>query len=361
MDKGSPCAGCKSPVGQSHMKCSGCKQKFDILCAGFTESNYKKLSKSQKNVWVCLNCRSKIPRGDNSNTPVRQAPALDSRDFISGEISPTGNVTMRTKVRLENTSSLEQDTNTTSEVIRKIIREEIQIALRDCLENSIGKMCSEIKEFRESLTFLNSQFEEIKLETKEKNRTIERLDSENKELRHIVNSLRQEMNHVQQQSRSTNLEIQCVPEHKSENLYSLVKQLTSKVKCDVSEKDVLHCTRVSKLDHKSQRPRSIVVKLSSQKIRDTVLAACIKYNKANPKDKLHAAHLGISCENIVPIFVTEHLSPDNKSLHAATRKKAKDLNYKYAWVRNGHIFLRKTDFSERILINNIDKLKSLPN
>ncbi|XP_045459871.1 uncharacterized protein LOC123670420 [Melitaea cinxia] len=168
------------------------------------------------------------------------------------------------------------------------------------------------------------------------------------------------MNHMQQQSRSNNIEIQCVPEHRSENLYTMFKQLVSTVKCDVSEGDVLHCTRIAKLDHKSKRPRTIVVKLSSQKIRDTVLAACTKYNKANPRDRLHAAHLGISCENIVPIFITEHLSPVNKSLHAATRKKAKDLDYKYVWFRNGHIFLRKTEFSERILINNMDKLKNLP-
>lgn len=243
--------------------------------------------------------------------------------------------------------------------MRKTIREEIQLAFKDMFEENIEKMLNEIKDFKDSLTFLNSKFEELRLEKSERNGTIKKLENENQELRRSVESLTKEMNQLQQQSRSSNLEIQCVPESRSENVYTLVKQLSSKVKCDLLDKDILHCTRIAKQDPKTLRPRAIVVKFSSQRIRDTVLATCIKYNKQNPKDKLHAAHLGISCDNIVPVYVSEHLSPENKSLHAATRKKAKEHNYKYVWVRNGHIFLRKNDSSERIVINSIEKLNSL--
>ncbi|VVC94636.1 unnamed protein product [Leptidea sinapis] len=60
--------------------------------------------------------------------------------------------------------------------------------------------------------------------------------------------------------------------------------------------------------HKSTHPRSIVVNFSSQRIRDTLIAACIRFNKVNSKQKLHSGHLGSLC----PAFVAEHLSPTNK-------------------------------------------------
>lgn len=50
-------------------------------------------------------------------------------------------------------------------------------------------------------------------------------------------------------------------------------------------------------------------------------------------------------------FVNLFLSPVNKSLHAAARIRAKELNYKYTWINNGRIFMRKDDFGEAILID----------
>ena len=57
------------------------------------------------------------------------------------------------------------------------------------------------------------------------------------------------------------------------------------------------------------------------------------------------------------VYVSEHLSPANKSLHAAARLKAKELNYKFTWIRNGRIFVRKDESSEFILIRNTESLK----
>lgn len=92
MDKGELCAGCKSTVTDlQYMKCNTCKLKFDIICAGVSESSFKRLTKTQKNSWICTICRSKVPKSDNTNTPVRQAPAPDVRaTSMSNESAGTG-------------------------------------------------------------------------------------------------------------------------------------------------------------------------------------------------------------------------------------------------------------------------------
>lgn len=48
-----------------------------------------------------------------------------------------------------------------------------------------------------------------------------------------------------------------------------------------------------------------------------------------------------------------------KSRHAATRIKAREMSYKFVWVRNGRIFVRKTVEDQAIVIKNLDSLNLL--
>ncbi|KAL4707843.1 hypothetical protein ACJJTC_001789 [Scirpophaga incertulas] len=69
-----PCAGCKAIVSEedAYMRCKKCKQIYDIFCANMNKDMFDKSSDELKKSWVCVECRSKIPKGDNSHTPVRQ-------------------------------------------------------------------------------------------------------------------------------------------------------------------------------------------------------------------------------------------------------------------------------------------------
>lgn len=118
------------------------------------------------------------------------------------------------------------------------------------------------------------------------------------------------------------------------------------------------CTRIAKRDTSNPRPRSVLER-SSPRLRDTFLAACVNYNKANSKAKLNSSHLGISMDKPTQIYVTEHLSPENKALHAATRTRAKELGYKFVWTRNGRIFIKKDESSPAIVIGDREKLNLL--
>ncbi|XP_013161327.1 PREDICTED: uncharacterized protein LOC106113142 [Papilio xuthus] len=160
---------------------------------------------------------------------------------------------------------------------------------------------------------------------------------------------------LEQSMRESNLEINGIPEHKSENLVNTVLQLGNVIDHPINEEDILKATRVMKFNKESDRPRSVIVKLKSPLCRDSVIAAVTKFNKKNAKDKLSSHHLGISGAR-VPVFVAEHLIPSSKTLHAAARKKSKELNYKFVWVRNGRIYVRKDESCKAILIRDMDSL-----
>ncbi|VVC98073.1 unnamed protein product [Leptidea sinapis] len=53
-----------------------------------------------------------------------------------------------------------------------------------------------------------------------------------------------------------------------------------------------------------------------------------------------------------PVFISENLSPQTKRLHYITTDYAKSNGFKYCWVTNGKIFLRRQDGTGLILIKN---------
>lgn len=184
------------------------------------------------------------------------------------------------------------------------------------------------------------------------------MEHENKVLQSQVSDLNNRLNQFEQLSRDCNLEIQCVPERKSENLKTILHELTTTIDCKLPEHELLNFHRVARVNPQSTRPRSIVVRLSSPLVRDKLIAAVKSFNKSHVSDKLNTSHLGLGGEK-KPIYVCEHLSPSNKQLHAAVRKVTKDKNYQFVWVRNGRIFIRKDVNSKSYIVKDLEFLNSL--
>ncbi|XP_028171069.1 uncharacterized protein LOC114360541 [Ostrinia furnacalis] len=226
------------------------------------------------------------------------------------------------------------------------------------LNEKLAPIKEEMEQITTSMSFMSARFDSIEAEHKAASDTVKELVADNIKLNNTVTHLTQRLSYLEQQSRANNLEIQCVPESKSENLMNIISQLGHVVKCKLNEEVIANCTRVAKVNPSTARPRSIVVQFVSPKTRDQVLAATYKFNKDNPNDKLCTAHLGFGGDKM-PVFVVEHLSPHNKALHAAVRLRAKEKCYKYVWVRSGKIFARKNDDSGYILIKEFNDLSKI--
>lgn len=354
MDK---CGGCLQLIDKNDgtMKCSHCKMHYHELC--IKNATHVPISAVILSNWLCPNCQPKTVRGDN--TPVRsnasiKVPALDD------------NVTRRKKAISTNTPDISQlNSPLTQTEVRDIVKVEIKDLIKhlnDTMTNFVNKglksIKDEIAQVNESMKFMNAQYEEIRTEISNKFATVTQLQKDNEHLKSTVKELNTRINIMEQQARSSNIEIHCMPEHKGENLVSSVVNLSRVISCELTENNIHHVTRVAKRDPTSSRPKSIVVQFNSPRVRDTFLAASIKYNKNNPDDKLNSHLLGIGGKK-ESIFIAEHLSPTNKLLHAEARKKAKDNNYKFVWVRNGKIFMRKSEGSDYKYIKDFDSLMKL--
>lgn len=342
--------------------------------------------------------QSSTPKGDNTTLPTRAAPQSSTTrrtdipipqdtpscsfskqattyptdDMVdeTSQASPTSalqfsSIACKTSGNSNSRSSLsdretEDDDNApiTRKVLRDIITAEIGSALKNLTleQRQLGEI---VNNFQQAIISFNGKFEDLKATLDDKSDKIDKLEKENLVLRESVLHLTQRINSSEQHARASNIEIQCVPENKSENLVSSILHLSQEIKCDVSDADITHCTRVAKKNPDSIRPRSILVKFCNPRKRDSFLAAALKYNRTHPKNRLNSRHLGSTLDKQQPVYVVEQLSPEIKSLHAATRARAKLLGYKFVWVRSGRIFIKKAEETDRILIDSVDKLDSL--
>ncbi|CAK1595322.1 unnamed protein product [Parnassius mnemosyne] len=304
--------------------CIKCDKKYHYACMMIDR---KIISSDLLATWACPECVHQLPKPTNKeNTPVRNVTTV------------RGNK----RVAIGSPHSDSEKVNISMEDIRLVVEGVMEDKMNDLFkrfnENLAGFFAKEIKPMRdellsikESLTFINDQ---------------------------NCSALAQRVNQIEQHSRQCNLELQNVPESRNENLITMITKLGKVIGSSLKENDILNCTRTAKINRESRRPRSIIVHLASPRIRDEMLAMTSKYNKANSDNKLNTTHLGLT-GHTTPVFVTEHLSPANKAIHAAARLKARERGYKYMWVRNGRVFMRKTDDSDYILVKNLDSLKKL--
>ncbi|XP_028160478.1 uncharacterized protein LOC114352911 [Ostrinia furnacalis] len=339
------------------MECGACASSYHSLCVAISAEDLGNLSAKAKRDWLCPECRTRRPRSDNSNTPVR--PSTPSN------MNPDANVTVRRK-KPQSLIEPAGDTNVSRSELRTIIQEELRAVMRDFTcelksdwNRQLKAIRGEISGLTESIQFMNDSFESFKTDLSHCMTKINSIEKDRDMIRSELNSITNRLNQIEQISRSSNLEIQCVPEHKSENLLTIVTQLGKAVSCPISESDVHYCSRTAKKNPESPRPRSILVKLSSPRNRDSLLAAVMKYNKSHPQDRLNTGHVGLKSDKRTPIYVVENLSPDNKFLHGMARNRAKELQYKHVWVRGGRIYMRKTDTSEYVLVRSAATLDSL--
>lgn len=333
------------------IECKVCGKAFHIACVTSSEAK----SCDEDSQWSCPMCSIKRPKGSNNdNTPVRFNP----------------NITLRSSKRPALQSPPKSDSGLTNDDVRSIVQDVMEKemnALLSKLNTSLGAHLArelkcikeEIKDMKDSMNFMNEKYEEVLKEHSDAKNKIAALEEQNSNLNSIVKELNSRLNSIEQNARSNNVEIQCVPERKDENLSTIIGNLSGVVNCKVGKDDISYCTRVAKMNRSSDRPRSIVVQFKTTRTRDEFMAAVIKFNKNKSlHEKLNTTHIGISGQK-APIFVMDHLSPSNRALHAATRITAKERGYKYVWIRKGLIHVRKTDDSNFIIIRDMNSLMKL--
>lgn len=324
------------------MSCHNCKQNYDLACANLSPKRYKKMSPDGRLNWKCLECRSKEPKADNSNTPVRAV--FQTVEEGEDDVEQDRHVTVRRARSVDN--------YITKEALKGILSEEIETTLTRLGFSQLKNINTQFSEIQESIAYISGQYEDIKKLLNTTSSDLQSLKAENNSLKETLNKLTvrvktlEEENMKQQQwVRLQNIEITGVPEDKEENTVAIVQKVSEYIGVDIALSDVEFAHRVQPRRAASAvRARPIIARLKQRILKDKIMASARKHRNLNTKE------VGIAGE-ISKIYINEHLTKDNKILLKLCKQKAKELNYKYIWTKNCRIFVRKNEISPPISIN----------
>lgn len=362
---------CESVIGEDRVICDYCERHFHYSCCGFTERSFRRITRSQATL-LCSECRlaaQKKPRSDSASVtptdtdvlPSNLCPQVDSELFVSER--------MMEKLCTKVIDGLSRN-------VKTIIAEELSTYAREMgeLRVSLGVVNKEFDEFKIRLSNLNDENVLLKnklTELEHKNQELEyKIDelatvkaerskhpSNEDHIKARCDELSIRVSEFEQRSRRSNIELQNIPEKEREDLVEIVQRISTKIGIPVCSGDIAAIHRVRKRPQEptsttEKRPRNIVVRFCLDHKRDVFLAAA-RAHRGFP-----ATEIGYSNTN-TRVFITEHLTLENKLLHREVRAWAKAKNYRFVWVKNARIFLREKPDSQVFHITSVQDLRKL--
>lgn len=279
----------------------------------------------------------------STNVNLTREPSHSDSEVTS---SPQRNITARTKrPRMESSpNKQESSSNVSLELIMTTLttmktQQEVTFAkifseMSDVKEkvHQIQKTNSEIEK---SMEYMYKHYEDLKLQILD----LEKTRDKNSE---TINQLERQLQDIKLSSRSSAVEIRNVPNKENETveeMINIVSQIGKSIDFEVSASEIRDIYR---LPAKPGTNKTIVTEFSSVHTKTNYLSAARNFNKSRKlEDKLNTKVVGM-CGDKKPIYVDEYLPGSMKKLFLQSRDFAKKNSFKFCWISNGKILLRKS-------------------
>lgn len=208
----------------------------------------------------------------------------------------------------------------------------------------------------------NSKLDELE-------KKLEQRDHEISNLKATIYTLQDQLIQQAQVAVSNELEIIGLPEEANENIVHLVKTTASiKLGVKLEDADIDWISRVGPRTPKPQNepttelgkdqtakadplPRPVVVRLVRRTKRSEILKAA-KSRKTIKTD-------GITADPGHTLFFNERLTKHNRTLFREAKSRSKLYEWKYCWISNGTILLRKQEKQTAHIIRSVVDLDRL--
>lgn len=204
--------------------------------------------------------------------------------------------------------------------------------------------------------------------TLEVSNLIENQQKETSLLNHTIASLQDQLNEQEQKSLRYELEIMGIPEQENENLFHLIG-LTAKM-AGINLDPNLDLESVNRVGPKPKEPKEHKEPSNKKSLPRSVVVRFHRFTKRNElieatkvRKNLSSTSIGITGPES-KLYINERLTKYNRQLFRESRARAKQNGFKYCWVKNGCIYVRKGDKMphERLLnTSDIDQILGLPN
>lgn len=284
---------------QVKLQCSDCEKEFHALCYNYSKADVECLA-AEGLPWRCKQC----------NATRRKSLRFDA-DVSEGKLT-LDDIMQKIVEIVENQKKQEADFNKAYE------------HMNDKLEENTKS----VMEHKESIDKC------LKL--------VDELVAENSRLTRKVSELESKIEDMEQYSRASMVEIHGVPVSQGEDVVEVVKNVGKGLDMDITESMIDACHRLGRRPGPDSPPPGIIVKFVRRLDKEQLL------KKRRVKSNFSTRHMNLPMDQ--PVYINEALSPARRRLFAEARKAKKDNGYKFLWVRNGRILMRKDEKDEVIQV-----------
>lgn len=294
-----------------YVKCVECESMFHLTC--------KKIpTRGAKKDWTCEKCKPD--------------KAKSSSSIGSNKSSNTG-ITVTKEFILNTLEAFKKEMFSEMKNYGKKL-DEVTVSLQ-FLADAVDKATKSTEDLTKGMARIQKENDQIKLE--------------NESLRKEVRNMQTRINNMEQYSRRSNVEITGIPPTKGEDVCSIVQDIGKVIGAEIRPEEVVAAHRVP--TYNRERTPQIIVQFQSRIQRNLFLD---KFKEARRNTRELTANQVNKNFRSNPFYVNEHLTSENKILLSKAKSKCREVGYKYAWCKEGKIFVRKTDGVNAIRIESED-------
>lgn len=334
------------PVESESLLCSGpCGGRYHFICGGFSDTSFRRLNQAKKSKWRCCSCLD-LQIAPNLLT----APKTATVDPNIRRTVPTPSQVSSVVPIPSQVSSVDPTPSQFSSIDPEILEffKSHYKELKELINTSVNEITTSLGYNTDLIQELKDAIKDLQTDNKNLRTKNQELAAENKQIKSELKDLNFAVIELKQYSRRTNLEISLLPEGENENIMEVLTKIENISQTKIVE-NITAAHRVP--SYSADRAKSIVVQFKTKDFRDQqlkILKAC----------KLKASDISPRFPD-TPVYVNEHLTPELKSLFRDARKAKVDKNFKFCWVRDGKIFLRKDESSRVLRVKNHDDLLNI--
>ncbi|XP_039285433.1 uncharacterized protein LOC120351625 [Nilaparvata lugens] len=300
---------CNKPglIVKDCVTCPDCATTFHRNCLG------NKVSKNGK--WDCNKCSSK----DNPSTP-----SSDDNKSILCAIA---------EFREENKTNWESNNSRW-----------------DTNEKKLEQVQDDIKKTNQEINLIKEQFAAVTSKCESACQSVEQMLQENSQLKLELAHVKDDLKDLQQHTRKNNILVSGVPLSKGEDMFVVLDSVARAIDVNFNVSDISAVHRLP--NRNANMPPSIVVNFTSRITKSYWLTA------RRFKGSLTANELNTNFPN-TPVYLSEHLTPETRSLFNAARQLVKERKLLSVWTKDCKVMAKAATGERPVRILNLEQISKI--
>ncbi|KAF6211482.1 hypothetical protein GE061_011994 [Apolygus lucorum] len=338
------CPNCKKGFANNayRMKCDSCRNAFHLECVNFSREDFL-FHRDNKKRWLCEPCLKVKRKSMSDSTPTGSQKSSPAPSQQGSDNELEVETPELADIHSEIQGGMVAPDDTVKELLlsfRKEFREN-NLAMTRKLDVST----SEIRDLKEHMNTYSDLIQEnvdaitaLRNEITLLRQLNEDLVAKNTVLEKRVNSLQEKIEDFDQNALAKTVEITGIPAGRDECIVDIVSNVSRAINFDFNQSMIDNCYRRRPASG-TDRPGTIAVTFVRRLDKDGFLSS------ARRKKDLSTRDLGIIDGESVRIFINQSLTFTNRQLLNRAKIFKADNGYRFVWVRNGQVMIRKDENS----------------